>query len=133
MSITLTSDVDQDQEFVDEVRLAMGKISQSRIPKDTILQQRDRLAIPYLENRGVSGSSKAIDTAVIMLTAEYSFESWLKKKRMRSGELSINLDVEGYRKELVEQSQTALANIGIAHQPSKGPASFTESTDGWFA
>lgn len=124
-----------DAEFINLVREAMlGDISEDIVTDTMIDEQKDRVVIPLLEDKGVDGSSDKIDTAVAALTAEKAFKSWLKKQRIGGGgeALSVSLDIESTMKDLEDQSQTALQRVNVTWSPRGEGAAFVDSTTGWF-
>lgn len=128
MSISLTI---SDTNFVDEVRTALGELDNDVIADSMIRQQKKRFVIPELEEKGIDGSNDKIDTAVIAITAEKAFKSWLKKSQVTSGQTSVSINVTEHRQNLEEQSATALSQLGIEKSPGSTGTPVVESSDGF--
>lgn len=110
----------------------LGGLGSKQIPDDTIIQQKERFAVPYLEKKGAEGTETEIETAALAYTAELAFKSWLKKRRMASDEMTATFDIDAYREEVEEQAQQALGQVGIEHGMSEeSGTAFVDSTDGW--
>jgi len=131
-TISLTQ---SNQEFREKVRDFLGDMSDDIVTDSMIDTQKDDLAIPTLEDKGVDGSSSKINVAVAALTAELAFKSWLKKNRVGGGgeALSVSMDIESYRKDLENQTQMALQRVGVTWAPDSSSAAFVDSTTGWFS
>lgn len=121
-----------ENEVINEVRTMLGGLGPNHIPDGTIIQQKERFAVPDLEAKGAEGSDSDIETAVLAYTAELAFKSWLKKKRIVTDEVEASFDIEAYRKEVEEQAEDALRRVGIDHGVSDDTGvAFSDSTDGW--
>lgn len=128
MSVSTTL---SDNEFITEVRTALGELDDDMISDATIMQQKDRFVIPYLEDKNVSGSGETIDTAMIALSAEKSFNAWMKKSQIAGGQMNVTFNTEEYADNLAEQSSSALKQLNINRAPGSSGAAFVSSSDGW--
>lgn len=121
-----------DDDFVSEVRTALAGME--IIPTDTILQKKDRVVVPSI-NDSLTDSQKndidqdEFDTAVIMRTAEKSFKSWLPKIRKSLGELEVEIDPDSFEENLEDEAKDSLSRIGIIEDDG-GAVEFVDHTQG---
>lgn len=118
-----------DTKFEDEVRDAMAGIDASKIPADTILQQRDRFCEPVVNkqsNRELTQDE--FDTAVIAFTAERSFKSWLSKRRMADADLQVSAKPTQLKKDLEERANEIFALFDISRPRSSNRPLYHTST-----
>lgn len=123
----------KDSVFKTEVRTALGELGSKKVSDAMIEQQKKRTVKPFLARNGIDGSSDKIDNAMIFMTAEKAFKAWLKKSRVTLSDIDVTLDIKGYRKDLEEQTKTALMDLGINYSPAEGPIDFMETTDGFLS
>lgn len=132
MSVSLSI---SETEFVDEVRTALGGLDEDVISNDMILQQKKRFVIPELENKlkgkNLSGEEQKVDTAIIALTAEKSFKTWVKKSQVTSGQTSMSISVESHKEDLEHQTAEALSQLGLSETPGAVGTPFVDSSDGF--
>jgi len=132
----MTMSVDlADTEFETEVRDAMSDLSV--VPEDTIIQTKDRLVEPELNDKILDESEvtqQEFNTAAIYRTAERAFKTWLPKKSEAMGELEVELgDVDEFIERLEDNASESLSRIDITVDRG-GSVEFVETTQGdlWF-
>lgn len=128
VSISLT-----DTELIDEVRTSMGDLGEATVPDDTIIQQWERVAKPYIDDN-VTGSPNQdkIDNAAIFYTAELSFKAWVQKDRMTTSGQDTYIDLDGTIDNLEKRAASALERVDITHIPTTGPADFVDHSAGFY-
>lgn len=111
-------------ELVDEVRIALGMMDESKVPDDTIEQAAERFVIPLLNDISPTLSQEDdqedFDNAVVAMTAERSFSAWLSFTRLRDREVETFIDPEQYLEQLKERTDFALRQIDST-RPSQTP------------
>lgn len=110
-----------DSEFITEVRDALAGLDTTKIPDDTITQSRDRIASPALNDMtGSDPDQDYFDNALIMWTAELSFQAWLTFTRLRDREIEVFTNPDGYKKDLKTRTNQAFRVLGVT-RPSEIP------------
>lgn len=105
-----------DTDFIDEVRDSLAGFDSSKVPDDTITQQRDRFVEPAVNNGMTEGGQDEFDNAVIAWTAERAFKSWLPTVLMSDGNFEIEKQVKEMRRHLEERTKLALQQVGMTPQ-----------------
>lgn len=111
-----------EQEYIEEVRDALAGIDSAKIPDDTILQARDRVVVPLLNDLKSFESSDqtAFDNAAIMWGAELSFDAWMTFTRLRDREIEAYVDPNGYKEQLEARTKRVLGVLDIT-KPAENP------------
>lgn len=111
-----------ESELVEEVRDALAGIDATEIPNSTIIQSADRIVAPALNDMVDDSeiSQDRFDNAIIVWTAEISFDAWLVFTRMRDREIEVFTDPSEYKEKLKNRTNLALRNVN-ATRPSKYP------------
>lgn len=113
-----------DAEFLDEIRSALANIDATRIPDETILQQRDRVTAPHLNDELGADQQGAFDDALIVYTAEKAFDSWMTKTRFDDADLQIKVNPTQYREGLKERTDDVFERVGVSRPGQRPTVSF---------
>jgi hypothetical protein len=109
-----------DADFIDEVRDALAGLGTSKIPDNTIIQARERVVEPALNNIGDYQDPEdqdAFDNASIMWTAEKAFDAWLVFTRLRDREVEAYTNPSQYKAQLESRTNLILDILGVSRPP----------------
>lgn len=111
-----------DSEFIDEVRNSLAGLDASKIPDDTIIQTKDRVVEPLLNDLKdfQTDEQDAFDNASIMWSAEFSYDAWMTFSRLRDREVEAYVDPKGYKEQLKVRTNQVLSVLGVT-RPSDIP------------
>lgn len=109
-----------DSELIDEVRDALAGLDGAKIPDSSITQTAEKLVVPLLND--ITGTLQdedqdAFDSAVIIWTAELSFDAWMTFTRLRDREVEAYVDPGQYREQLEKRTNMALRLLGATRPP----------------
>jgi hypothetical protein len=110
-----------ESELITEVRNAMAGVDQAKVPDETITQSADMIVVPLLNqitgNLDASKDQDAFDHAVVMWTAEFSYNAWLRFTRLRDREVEAYMDPQSYKEDLEKRTNFALRLLGTSRPP----------------
>jgi len=108
-----------EQEFTNEVRNALAGLNSSKIPDNTILQAKNRVVEPLLNDaRSYEASDQdAFDNASVMWSAEFAFDAWLTFTRLRDAEIGTYVDPDSYKEDLENRTNQVLGVLDITRPP----------------
>jgi hypothetical protein len=110
-----------ESELITEVRKAMAGIDSTKVPDDTITQTADMMVVPLLNqitgNLDASEDQDPFDHAVVMWTAEFSYNAWLRFTRLRDREVEAYMDPQSYKEDLEKRTNFALQILGTSRPP----------------
>lgn len=121
-----------DQDLLDEVRSALAGLDSSKIPDDTIIQAKERLVVPSLNELRTfySEDQDKFDNAVIFWTAEMAFNAWMAFTRLRDAEVEAYTDPNSYKAQLEERTNFALGALDVTRPPEIPNQVITVAHDG---
>lgn len=120
-----------DSDLIDEVRTALGEIDSTKVPDDTITQTADRFVVPLLDDISPNDVDQdSFDNAVIAMTAEVAFSSWLTITRLGDAEIQAYIDPEQYLSQLKEKTNFALRQVNTTRPPEVPNTVVTIKHDG---
>ena len=108
-----------DEDFLQEVRDSLAGLDSSKIPDDTILQARDRIVEPLLNDAKVytQDDQDAFDNASIVWSAEFAFDAWMSFTRLRDAEVEAYVDPGAYKEQLESRTNKVLGVLGVTRPP----------------
>lgn len=109
-----------DEETIHEVRTALAGLDATKIPDDTLLQAVKIFALPWVESTiDASRSNDELEAAAIALGAEFAWDAWFAKSRMRDRELEVFTEPRVYDMKIRQRTKQVLSAYGLNRPPSR--------------
>lgn len=109
-----------EEETIEEVRTALAGLDARKIPDDTLLQSVEMFSLPWVESTISSEyDNEDLEAAAIALGAEFAWDAWFAKSRMRDRELEVFTEPRVYDMKIRQRTEQVLSAYDLSRPPSR--------------
>lgn len=109
-----------EEQTIEEVRTALAGLNAQKIPDKTLLQAVELFSLPWVKKTiSDQEDDEALEAAAIALGAEFAWDAWFSKSRMRDRELEVFTDPRVFDMKLRTRTEQVLSAYDLSRPPSR--------------